>query len=187
MDTNSSLLRDPVLRSSCAVWLAVVMITVVSWALGANHGLSENATAVVIISLAVIKSIVVAAYFMELRDAPRRLAYASAGAIALIALQGVAITGLALRDGGPGFQTASAPGARPSESYVLLSFSPEARAGEIASFFKRFDASVVDGPRANGFFKVRVGDASLSSAQLDAIATRMKGESAIVSFVAPAP
>ena len=105
----------------------------------------------------------------------------------MVGVQGVAITGLALRDGGPGFQTASAPGTRPSESYVLLSFSPEARAGEIASFFKRFDASVVDGPRANGFFKVRVGDASLSSAQIDAIAARMKGESAIVSFVAPAP
>lgn len=118
---------------------------------------------------------------------PRRLAYASAAALALIVLQGVAITGLALRDGGPGYQTASAPGTRTSESYVLLSFSPEAKAGEIASFFKRFDASVVDGPRANGFFKVRVGDASLSTAQVDAIAARMKGESAIVSFVAPAP
>lgn len=118
---------------------------------------------------------------------PRRLAYASAAAVALIALQGIAITGLALREGGAGFQTASAPGARASERYVLLSFAPEAKAGDIASFFKRFDASVVDGPRANGFFKVRVGDASLSAAQVDAIAARMKTESAIVSFVAPAP
>ncbi|MFJ5370371.1 anti-sigma factor family protein [Bosea sp. CER48] len=118
---------------------------------------------------------------------PRRLAYASAAAIALIALQGLAITGLAIRDGGAGFQTASAPGALASERYVLLSFAPEAKAGEIAAFFKRFDASVVDGPRANGFFKVRVGDASLSSAQVDAIAARMKSESAIVNFVAPAP
>jgi len=116
----------------------------------------------------------------------RRLAYASAAALALIALQGVAITGLALRDGA-GYQTASAPGAQTSERYVLLSFSADARAGDIASFFKRFDASVVDGPRANGFFKVRVGDASLSTAQVDAIAARMKSETAIVSFVAPAP
>ncbi|CAH1658026.1 conserved hypothetical protein [Hyphomicrobiales bacterium] len=118
---------------------------------------------------------------------PRRLAYASAAALALIALQGIAITGLALRDGGAGFQTASAPGAQTSERYVLLSFAPEAKAGEIAAFFKRFDASVVDGPRANGFFKVRVGDATLSPAQVDAIAARMKTESAIISFVAPAP
>lgn len=118
---------------------------------------------------------------------PRRLAYASAAAIALIAIQAVAIGGLALRDHGVGFQTASAPGAQASERYVLLSFAPEAKAGEIASFFKRFDASVVDGPRANGFFKVRVGDASLSAAQVDAIAARMKAESGIVSFVAASP
>lgn len=117
----------------------------------------------------------------------RRLAYAGAFAVALIAIQAVAIGGLALRDAGAGFQTASAPGTRASERYVLLSFAPDAKAGDIASFFKRFDASVVDGPRANGFFKVRVGDASLSSAQVDAIAARMKAESGIVSFVAATP
>lgn len=118
---------------------------------------------------------------------PRRLAYASAAALALIAVQGAAITGLALRGGSGGFETASAPGMRPSERYVLLSFAPDARAGDIAAFFRRHDAAVVDGPRANGAFKVRVGDASLSPAQVDAIAARMKAEGAIVSFVAPAP
>lgn len=117
---------------------------------------------------------------------PRRLAYACAAALVLIAIQGAAITGLALRGGG-GFETASAPGTRPSERYVLLSFAPDARAGDIAAFFRRHDAAVVDGPRANGAFKVRVGDASLSPAQVDAIAARMKAEGAIVSFVAPAP
>ncbi len=118
---------------------------------------------------------------------PRRLAYASAAALALIALQGVAITGLAVRGGGGGFETASVPGMQSSDRYVLLSFAPEAKAGDIAAFFKRYDASVVDGPRANGFFKVRVGDAKLTPAQVDAIAARMKAEGGIVSFVAPAP
>lgn len=117
---------------------------------------------------------------------PRRLAYASAAALALIAIQGAAITGFALRGGG-GFQTASAPGGQASERYVLLSFKPEARAGDIAAFFKRYDAAVVDGPRANGYFKVRVGDASLTPAQVDAIAARMKNEGEIIGFVAPAP
>jgi hypothetical protein len=117
---------------------------------------------------------------------PRRLAYASAAALALIAIQGAALTGFALRSGGGGFQTASAPGTQASERYVLLSFKPEAKAGDIAAFFKRYDASVVDGPRANGAFKVRVGDASLTPAQVDAIAARMKAEGEIVGFVAPA-
>jgi anti-sigma factor RsiW len=116
---------------------------------------------------------------------PRRLAYASAAALALIAIQGAALTGFALR-GGSDFQTASAPGTQASERYVLLSFKPEAKAGDIAAFFRRYDASVVDGPRANGSFKVRVGDASLTQAQVDAIAARMKAEGEIVGFVAPA-
>lgn len=116
---------------------------------------------------------------------PRRLAYASAAALALIAIQGAALTGLALRGGGAGFQTASAPGTQASERYVLLSFKPEAKAGDLAAFFKRYGASVVDGPRANGTFKVRVGDATLTPAQVDAIAARMKAEVAIVGFVAP--
>ena len=72
-------------------------------------------------------------------------------------------------------------------AFVLLSFVPDARAADIAAFFKRYEASVVDGPRANGFFKVRVGDAKLTPAQVDAIAARMKAEAAIISFVAPAP
>jgi anti-sigma factor RsiW len=116
---------------------------------------------------------------------PRRLAYAGAAACALIALQGAALTGILLREQ-TGFETAStAP--QSSERYVLLSFATDARAGDIASFFKRYEASVVDGPRANGYFKVRVGDASLTQAQVDAIAARMKAEAAIVRFVAPAP
>ena len=119
---------------------------------------------------------------------PRRLAYASAAALVLIAIQGAALTGYVLRSGGGGgFQTASAPGAPSSDRYVLLSFAAEAKAGDIAAFFKRYDASVVDGPRANGFFKVRVGGASLTPAQVDAIAARMKAEATIISFVAPAP
>ncbi|MBX9909575.1 MAG: hypothetical protein K2Z25_12780 [Beijerinckiaceae bacterium] len=117
---------------------------------------------------------------------PRRLAYAGAAALAIMVVQGAVLTGLAVRGGGGAFDTASAP-TQASERYVLLSFAPEAKASEIAAFFRRYEASVVDGPRANGFFKVRVGDAKLSTAQVDAIAARMKAEAGIVSFVAPAP
>lgn len=116
---------------------------------------------------------------------PRRLAYAGAAALAIMVVQGAVLTGLAFRGGGGGFETASAP-TQASERYVLLSFAPDAKASDIAAFFRRHEASVVDGPRANGFFKVRVG-ASLSTAQVDAIAARMKAEAGIVGFVAPAP
>jgi hypothetical protein len=117
---------------------------------------------------------------------PRRLAYAGAAALAIMVVQGAVLTGLAVRGGSGGFETASAPGTASSERYVLLSFAPEAKASDIAAFFRRYEASVVDGPRANGFFKVRVG-ASLSTAQVDAIAARMRAEAGIVSVVAPSP
>ena len=56
---------------------------------------------------------------------PRRLAWAGAAACALIAIQGVALTSVVLRDR-TGFETASAP-AGGSERYVLLSFASDAR------------------------------------------------------------
>lgn len=119
---------------------------------------------------------------------PRRLAYAGAAALAIMVVQGAVLTGVAVRGGsGGGFETASAPGTQASERYVLLSFAPEAKASDIAAFLRRYAAAVVDGPRANGFFKVRIGDAKLSTAQVDAIAARMKAETGVVSFVAPAP
>jgi hypothetical protein len=117
---------------------------------------------------------------------PRRLAYAGAAALAIMVVQGAALTGLAVRGGSGGFETASAP-RQSSERYVLLSFAPEAKASDIAAFFRRYEASVVDGPRANGFFKIRVGDAKLSTTQVDAIAARMRAEAGIVSVVAPSP
>jgi hypothetical protein len=118
---------------------------------------------------------------------PRRLAYASAAALVLDRDPGCRPDQVCRAGRGGGFETASAPGARPSERYVMLSFAADAKASDIAAFFKRYDASVVDGPRANGFFKVRVGDASLTTAQVDAIAASMKAEGSIISFVAPAP
>lgn len=117
-------------------------------------------------------------------QSPRRLAYACAAALALIVLQGIALTGLVIDRGGGGFETASKT-AQPDASHVLLGFAPEAKAGEIAGFLRRFGAVIVDGPRANGFYRLRLGGAKLGAAELAAVVTRMKAESAIVAFVAP--
>ena len=76
------------------------------------------------------------------------------------------------------------PTAKPHEFYFIVvpdgPLSPRLATLQVGD-------SVWLGPRANGFFKVRVGDASLSPAQVDAIAARMKAESGIVSFVAATP
>lgn len=118
-------------------------------------------------------------------QSPRRLAYACVAALALIALQGVALTGFVVNRGGGGFETTSKT-AQADANHVLLGFAPEAKASEIAGFLRRFEAVIVDGPRANGFYRLRLGGTKLGAAELDAVVTRMKAETAIVAFVAPA-
>ena len=54
---------------STFVWLALVIVTIVSWAVGADHELGSG-IAVVVLALAVIKVRFVGLDFMELRTAP---------------------------------------------------------------------------------------------------------------------
>ncbi|WP_375482362.1 cytochrome C oxidase subunit IV family protein [uncultured Mycobacterium sp.] len=54
---------------STIVWLALVVVTLVSWTLGAEHGVGSG-VAVVVLALAAIKVRFVGLDFMELRSAP---------------------------------------------------------------------------------------------------------------------
>jgi hypothetical protein len=54
---------------STVVWLALVIVTLVSWAVGAEHGVG-SAVAVFVLGLAAIKVRFVGLDFMELRNAP---------------------------------------------------------------------------------------------------------------------
>jgi caa(3)-type oxidase subunit IV len=57
---------------STYVWLALVVVTVVSWAVGAEHGIGST-VAVIVLALALIKVRFVGLDFMELRTAPQML------------------------------------------------------------------------------------------------------------------
>lgn len=57
---------------STVVWLALVLVTIVSWAVGADHQLGSG-VAVVVLALAMIKVWFVGLDFMELRNAPMML------------------------------------------------------------------------------------------------------------------
>lgn len=59
-----------------AVWLALVVLTIGSYALGSNHGLpavDHDIVGLVILSVAVFKARLVGLYFMDLRGAPTAL------------------------------------------------------------------------------------------------------------------
>lgn len=116
--------------------------------------------------------------------APRRLAYAAAAIVALVAIQSVALTGLVGERPGGGYQTAS-QGATTATggATVLVAFQPGARMDEVAAFLKRHGAAVIEGPKANGFFRLRLGE----GADVGAVGERMKAETGIVSFVQATP
>jgi hypothetical protein len=117
---------------------------------------------------------------------PRAIAYAG-GAAAIALLLQAAVIGAVLTKGGSGgsFQTASyqsgqaAPGA-----YALVRFQPTATAADIATFLDANKASIVDGPKA-GMFRIRVGSAAASGAEMTQLVARLQGEK-VVSFVAAA-
>jgi hypothetical protein len=116
---------------------------------------------------------------------PQKLAYATVAALALIAVQAAVLTGLVISGGDSKFDTASSPIQLPG-SYVMISFAPDAKASEITAFFKRYDAAVIDGPRANGFYKVRVGEKTLAKPEFEQLVERIKAERSLIGFVAPA-
>lgn len=63
---------DLLKSSSTVVWLFLIVATVVSWALGTDHGGISNLTAasLVILVVAFVKIRFIGLYFMELKDAP---------------------------------------------------------------------------------------------------------------------
>ena len=113
---------------------------------------------------------------------PRRLAYAATAAVALIAIQAGLLGGLYLagRDGGASFGLASK--SDPTGSFALVAFRPQATAAEVTKFLEANRLAVVDGPRANGLYRVRL---SVPRDQVAQIAAQLAKESGTVAFIAP--
>lgn len=117
---------------------------------------------------------------------PRTLALAACGAVAVVAVQTIMLGGLiGSPDGAARYGTASAPvqGAV-AGSFVMVTFAPTATAANITAFLKKFEASIVDGPRASGLFRLKVSGVALAPAQLDAILAAMMQEKAVVALAA---
>jgi hypothetical protein len=68
------LLPSLLLTRTTAVWLLLIVATLVSWQLGADHGLGSDddhtASSIFVIVIAIAKVRLVGLYFMELRCAP---------------------------------------------------------------------------------------------------------------------
>lgn len=123
---------------------------------------------------------------------PRTLAWASAAAVAIIAVQAVVIaTGVLRSPAGEtqapaSYATASAPAAPPPPgAYALVQFAPTASAAEIARRLQTSHATIVEGPLPGGLYRVRVAAAALPADQRAALAARLQ-DGKVVIFAAAA-
>lgn len=119
---------------------------------------------------------------------PRTLAWSAAAAGLAIVLQAGLLAGLFLGDHGATYQTASfgEPTAAAPGAYALVRFNPTASAAEITGFFDSYKASLVDGPRAGGLYRIRVAAQSVPHSELAKIVARMSEDKNVVAFIAPA-
>lgn len=116
---------------------------------------------------------------------PRTLAVAAAAATLAITVQAFVLVDMFAEPQGP-FQTlaqSDAPQHRPG-TFALVRFARQASAAEITKFLESYQASLVDGPKPGGLYRVRVAMTKLAKDELSRIVLRMKQEQ-VVEFAAP--
>ena len=119
-----------------------------------------------------------------LAPAPRSVRWAALAAAVLVVVQAATITALLLREDGGTYQIASGE-ASDDGIPVLIVFEDEARAGAIARLLAEFDASIVDGPKPGGVYKIRLRTADRSQSAQDAILRRLSERRDMVKAVIP--
>ena len=122
-----------------------------------------------------------------LRLSPRTLACSAVAAAIVILVQAGLLAALFVGPPGHSYRTASVEQAAATPgAYVLVGFVPQASAADVTKFLETHKASVVDGPRAGGLYRIRIGEGGLSRDELAKIIDRIQQESAVIRFAAPA-
>ncbi|MBV8563890.1 MAG: hypothetical protein JO273_00370 [Methylobacteriaceae bacterium] len=120
-------------------------------------------------------------------EAARPLRLAFAFAALLIILQAVTIGVMLVRLGPSLFTTATGSGDGDSSTgtFALIGFAPDATAAQITGVMESSQARVVDGPRAGGFYRVRLSNSKLSKEDEDRALGDLRGKTGIVIFAEP--
>jgi hypothetical protein len=121
---------------------------------------------------------------------PRTLAYSAVvGALAIV-LQAGMLANLYINEPGSevptSYKTASSATRSlgpVSGSYALISFTPQASAADVTKFLETHKASIVEGPKGGGLYRIRVSETVLPKKELAAIVKQMQDDSKIVRFV----
>ncbi len=122
----------------------------------------------------------------------RVLVFSASAAALIMVLQAAVIAKMVLADrggGGATFETASAPisATRGIEmgSYALVRFAPQANIADLTKFLDSRGASIVDGPRLGGFFRVRISPFRLAPDELAGAIKELRSASNLVSRADP--
>ncbi|MBN9026790.1 MAG: zf-HC2 domain-containing protein [Rhizobiales bacterium] len=120
---------------------------------------------------------------------PSQLGLSTAAAALVLLVVGGALGGLVARhEVTGGYQTASGEMAvNPAGAYLLVAFQPTATAAEIEQIIGSVGGIIVDGPRAGGLYKLRIGDATMSQADRKATTDKLTTANGIVKLVIAAP
>jgi anti-sigma factor RsiW len=120
---------------------------------------------------------------------PRALGWATAGAFALITVQAGLLTESKLSAPETHYTVASGPdaGARAPGVFALVAFAPGASMEAIGALLAANGAQIVEGPRAGGFYRLRLGDATLTPEEARRRIEALRAATALVRFVAPSP
>jgi hypothetical protein len=118
--------------------------------------------------------------------APRTLAYASGAAALVILLQAGLIGGIMLKSKAP--TLASADPVQVESLDLYINFVPQASADEVTRFLRARQASIVEGPKGAGTYRVRFAVTGLPKEELARLVNDMQQNRNIVSseFEAPA-
>jgi hypothetical protein len=118
---------------------------------------------------------------------PRTLAWSATAAAVVICLEGGLLTGLlAGRQSPELFKTASLDTKAESEgTYALISFVGSVSMQDATAFLQNHHASLLDGPKPGGFYRIKVADQKLTGEALNAKLTELRGQINIVSFLLP--
>ena len=112
---------------------------------------------------------------------PRTLAVAASFAVAAIALQAFLLVSMATKPQ-VSYETAGLnPAVSGHGTFAMVRFAREASAGEITRFLEEYQATLVDGPKPGGFYRVRIAMKSLAKEELARIVSRMRQERVVES------
>ena len=120
---------------------------------------------------------------------PRALAWSGVAAAVAILLQAGLLAGVFLGERGHSYQTASygEPTASAPGAYALVRFNPNASVGDITKFFDQHKASLVEGPRAGGIYRIQVSKTNLSRDEVAKLVAQLAEDKNVVAFIAPTP